>query len=81
MAKDAEPTVASAALARLNEIDPSLVLPLAESAMSRPDPLVRQQGAASYIQRPTPERIPVLARLLDDPHPQIRGEVDRKSVV
>ncbi len=75
LAKDVEPTVASAALARLNEIDPGLVLPLAESALSRPDPLVRQQGAACYIQRPTPERIPVLARLLDDPHPQIRGEV------
>ena len=75
LAKDAEPTVASAALARLNEIDPSLVLPLAESAMSRPDPHVRQQGAAAYIQRPTPERMPSLARLLDDPHPQVRGEI------
>ena len=75
MAQDAEPAVAAVALARLNEIDPSLVLPLAESAMSRPDPLVRQQGAASYIQRPTPERMPALARLLDDPHPQVRGEI------
>ncbi len=75
MAQDAEPAVAAVALARLNEIDPSLVLPLAESAMSRPDPLVRQQGAASYIQRPTPERMSALARLLDDPHPQVRGEI------
>ncbi|MEK6261594.1 MAG: HEAT repeat domain-containing protein [Planctomycetota bacterium] len=75
MAGDAEPSVASAALARLNEIDPSLVLPLAESALSHPDPHVRQQGAASYIQRPTPERMPSLARLLDDPHPQVRGEI------
>ena len=75
MAQDTEPTVAAAALARLNEIDPSLVLPLAESAMSRPDPHVRQQGAASYIQRPTPERMQSLARLLDDPHPQVRGEI------
>ena len=75
MAQDAEPAVAAAALARLNEIDPSLILPLAESAMSRPDPHVRQQGAASYIQRPTPERMPSLARLLNDPHPQVRGEI------
>ena len=75
MARDVEPTVAAAALARLNEIDPSLVLPLAESAMSRPDPHVRQQGAAAYIQRPTPERMASLARLLDDPHPQVRGEI------
>ena len=75
MAKDTEPAVAAAALARLNEIDPSLVLPLAEAAMSHPDPHVRQQGAASYIQRPTPERMPSLARLLDDPHPQVRGEI------
>ena len=75
MAQDTEPSVAAAALTRLNEIDPSLVLPLAELAMSRPDPHVRQQGAASYIQRPTPERMPSLSRLLDDPHPQVRGEI------
>ena len=75
LAKDTEPTVAATALTRLNEIDPSLVLPLAEGAMNRPDPHVRRQGAASYIQRPTPERMPFLARLLDDPHPQVRGEI------
>ena len=75
LAKDAESSSAAAALARLNEIDPSLALPLAESSMNRSDPLVRQQGAVSYIQRPTPERMRFIARLLDDPHPLVRGEI------
>jgi len=75
LAQDAEPSIAAAALARLNEIDPSLVLPLAEVAMSRPDPHVRRHAAESYIQRPTPERMSSLARLLDDVHPTVRGEI------
>ena len=75
LAQDSEPSVAAIALARLNEIDPSLVLPLAEVAMSRPDPQVRRHAAESFIQRPTPERMPPLARLLDDVHPQVRGEI------
>ena len=75
LAQDAEPSIAAAALARLNEIDPSLVLPLAEVAMSRPDPQVRRHAAESFIQRPTPDRMPSLARLLDDVHPKVRGEI------
>lgn len=75
LAQDAEPSIAAAALTRLNEIDPSLVLPLAEFAMSRPDPHVRRHAAESFIQRPTPERMSPLARLLDDVHPKVRGEI------
>lgn len=75
LAQDAEPSIAAAALARLNAIDPSLVLPFAEVAMSRSDPHVRRHAAESFIQRPTPERMSPLARLLDDVHPKVRGDV------
>jgi HEAT repeat protein len=75
LARDDEPSVAAAALVRLNQIDPSLVLPLADAAMNHSDPHVRRQGAESYIQRPTPERIVALSRLLDDVHPQVRADL------
>ncbi len=74
LARDAEPAIATAALARLLAIDVQLVLPLAEEAMRNADANVRRQGATAYVQRPTPERIKALARLLDDPHPGVRGQ-------
>jgi HEAT repeat protein len=75
LARDTEPSVAAEALTRLNAIDADLAGPLAEEAMKNLDPLVRRQGAEAYVLRPTPERIPALARLLDDPHPAVRGRV------
>lgn len=75
LAQDSEPTVAWQALARLNETRPELVVPLAEKAMQNGDPKVREQGARAYVLLPTPERIPTLTRLLDDPHPAVRGYV------
>ncbi|HUE71619.1 MAG TPA: hypothetical protein VMP01_12105 [Pirellulaceae bacterium] len=75
LAKDAEPAVASAALAHLHTIDVELVLPLAEDAMRSADANVRKEGAAAYVLRPTPERVQTLAALLDDPHPALRGQV------
>lgn len=75
LAQDSEPSVAAAALARLIKIDPSLVLPFAEVALNHLDPHVRRHAAESFIQRPTPERMASLARLLDDVHPQVRGEI------
>ena len=70
-----ESVVAACALNRLLEIDSSLVLPLAEAAMSHTDPLVRRAGASAYLQHPTTERIVLLSRLLADPHPSVRREV------
>ncbi len=75
LARDREPSVAAAALTRLNAINHDLVLPLAEQAMQNDDAPVRQQGADAFVARPTPERIAVLAKLLDDPHPDLRGRV------
>lgn len=75
LAKDAEPAVMAAALAQLLAIDVELVLPLAEGALVHADANVRQRGAEAYVQRPTPERVTALARLLDDPHPRLRGQV------
>jgi HEAT repeat protein len=74
-AVDPEPAVAVIALSRLITIDPHLVLPLAEGAMRSADPLVRQRGADAYVLLPDPGRVAVLARLLDDPHPAVRGSV------
>ena len=75
LARDANPAVAEQALGILFEIDPGRVLPLAEEAMLNADPKVRLRGAESYVQRPNPERVHALARLLDDNHPEVRGHV------
>jgi HEAT repeat protein len=75
LAVDGEPAVAVVALQRLIEIDPRLVLPLAERAMQSTDAKVRQRGADAYVLLPDPQRVGVLARLLDDPHPAVRGSV------
>ena len=71
--------VAACALNRLLEIDSSVVLPLAETAMNHTDPTVRRAGASAYLRHPTPERIASVARLLADPHPSVRREVCEKT--
>jgi hypothetical protein len=75
LAIDQEPAVAVMALRRLIDIDPHLVLPLAERSMQSADAKVRQGGADVYVLVPDPQRVAVLARLLDDPHPTVRGSV------
>jgi HEAT repeat protein len=75
LAVDAEPAVAVIALDRLIEIDPHLVLPLAERSMQNADAKVRFAGARAYVLVPDPSRVVVLSRLLDDPHPDVRGYV------
>ncbi|WP_373649779.1 HEAT repeat domain-containing protein [Schlesneria sp. DSM 10557] len=75
LATEQEPTLAAAALERLNQIDSHLVLPLAEGAMKNLDANVRMQGAIAYIKLPTTDRIPALAELLNDLHPGIRQHV------
>jgi hypothetical protein len=75
LAIDVEPSVASAALARLNAINHELVLPIAEQSMRNDDANVRQQGVDAYVARPTPERVAFVAQLLDDPHTGVRASV------
>ena len=75
LAQDAEPSVAAAALVSLNANDPSLVVPIAEESMRNDDANVRRQGVLAYVARPTPERVTVLARMLDDLHSGLRATV------
>ncbi len=75
LAQDAEPSVAAAALVSLNANDPSLVVPIAEQAMRNDDSNVRRQGVIAFVERPTPERVATLARMLDDPHSGLRAMV------
>jgi HEAT repeat protein len=75
LATDAEPSVAVVALTRLLEIDPVLAVPLAAGAMQNLDPKVRRCGAEAYVRVPDPDRVANLARLLDDPHPEVRAYV------
>ncbi len=75
LAQDAEPSVAAAALVSLNANDPSLVVPIAEQAMRNDDSNVRRQGVITFVARPTPERVVVLARMLDDLHSGLRATV------
>jgi HEAT repeat protein len=75
LAADPEPSVATAALRRLNAMDTSLALPLVEKALQSPDSGVRRLVAAAYAAHPTAERIKALGKHLDDPHPGVRGLV------
>lgn len=70
-----EPAVVAAALQRLNEIDSSLVLPLAESAIQSSDWQVRRQGVQCMFERPAVSHVEPLAELLADPHPGLRHRV------
>ncbi|WLD11749.1 HEAT repeat domain-containing protein [Planctellipticum variicoloris] len=81
LGRESEPTVAWKALARLREIDPALVLPLAEVAMRHADANVRREGIETYLALPTPERMAFVGRLLDDPHPALRGRIRDEFVV
>lgn len=75
LAVDTEPSVASAALHRLNEIDPALVLPFVEQSLQNADPLVRDEAISAYLSLPNPSRMRRLGPLLGDSHPDVRAHV------
>ena len=75
LARHEEPAVVAAALKQLNEIDFSLVRPLAESALRSPDSQVRRQGAVCMLRLPSVGQIVPLSQLLADPHPVLRRDV------
>ncbi|MBC7856800.1 MAG: phycocyanin alpha phycocyanobilin lyase [Pirellulaceae bacterium] len=75
LAVDPQPSVATAALSRLNAIDSTLVLQLAEKALQNSDSGVRREGVIAFSAHPTLERIKMLGKLLDDPHPGVRAMV------
>ncbi len=79
-AKDAESSVMAAAMSRLIEIDPELMLPLAESALAHVDANVRRAGIETYALKPTPERMTAVGKLLDDQNPTLRNKVRKEFV-
>ncbi|MHC4398199.1 MAG: HEAT repeat domain-containing protein [Planctomycetota bacterium] len=75
LAVDPEPAVGAIALGRLLEIDPLLVVPVAERLIDRPDPKLRRFGAEALVSGATPESVAVLGPMLDDRHPGVRRYV------
>jgi HEAT repeat protein len=77
LARDAEPTVAAVALARLVEIDPALALPALDPTLASPDANVRSFGVEVLFRRPTNDRARLLADRLSDPHRDVRSQARR----
>lgn len=75
LAADGEPAVASIALERLLEIDPALIVPLAEKLLRSGDAGVRLQAARAVAAGKSPAAIATLSPILDDLAPQVRGFV------
>lgn len=74
LGRDADPTTAAVALARLVEIDTKLVLPLLEPVLASPDANVRAFGVKVLHQQPTDARVRLLGNRLSDPHPDVRSQ-------
>lgn len=75
LAEDIEPTVATAALDRLRQIDNDLALPLSRAAITSPDAGLRRVGAEILIAQGDAAAIDSLCPLLDDRNPGVRGHV------
>ena len=76
-AVDQEPAVAAIALQRLLELDPRLIVAMAERIISSPDANVRRLGAEALVVRPSVNAIGQIGPMLDDPHPDLRRYVRR----
>jgi HEAT repeat protein len=72
LARDAEPAVAAAALARLVEIDPQAVVGDLRKLFASPDAGVRSAAVEVLFRLPTGEHIAQLADRFNDPHPAVR---------
>ena len=77
LATDAEPTVSAAALERLIEIDPKLVLPLLPRVYPNPDAKVQLHVLDVLDKLPTQEHLRLLADRLDHEHPKVRNTARR----
>ena len=80
LAVDAEPAVASIALERLLEIDPSLLAEQAPALLRSADARVRLQAARAIAASKTPAAVATLAPMLDDLSPHVRGFVRDRFV-
>jgi HEAT repeat protein len=72
LAEDAEPAVIAAALERLIEIDPKLVLPVLTHLLPSPDARVQLQVVEVLCRLPTLEHLQLLGDRLDHAHPDVR---------
>jgi hypothetical protein len=72
LAAEAEPAAAALALEGLLDADPGRVLPLMRQVVASPDAKVRMLGVEAHRRRPVADHIPLVADLLDDPHPEVR---------
>ena len=75
--RDAEPTVAAIALARLVEIDPGHVVPDLPTVLASPDANVRSFGVLVLFRKPSDEHVRLLGDRLSDPHPEVRNQARR----
>jgi HEAT repeat protein len=77
LARDADPAVAAPAVRRLLELDPPLVVPMADPLLASPDAALRSLAVDTQRLVPSQERIPVLADRMGDPHPDVRRNASR----
>lgn len=77
LARDATPPVATAALARLVEIDPVLARPALDPAMASPDAGVRAVAVDAMLRLADPADVERLSARLADPHPEVRRQARR----
>jgi len=71
---DSEPSVAAIALARLEELDPKLVVPSLDAVLGNPDAKVRGFGVEVLFRLPSEAYIGRLADRLSDLHPAVRSQ-------
>jgi HEAT repeat protein len=80
LARDAEPTVAAVAIARLLEIDPELLVPALKVLLANPDANVRSFAVDVLHRRPTEEHLHLLSERFDDPHIEVRRKARRYAL-
>ncbi len=80
LAVDPEPAVAAQALAQLHTLNPQAAAPIMERTITSPDSKVRQRTAELLFAQRAPQSVRLLARLLGDPHPELRRTV-RESLI
>jgi HEAT repeat protein len=72
LAVGTEYAAAAVALEALLEADPRLVMPVLPRVVKSPDAAVRVHAVEAHRRCPLPEHSPLVAELMDDPHPQVR---------
>ncbi len=77
LSRDAEPTVAAVAVARLFEIDPELLVPALDDLLANPDAALRSSAVDVLHRRTTEKHLRLLSERLDDAHLEVRRKARR----